>query len=664
MTKTIVAGLAGLLFSMNIFAGDVIALNDVVVTATRFVEHDPAIPANITVVSKQEIQATPTISIADLLSTRAGVNVTSLYGRNGIDAGVDLRGFGDSALSNTLILLDGQRINTVDSSSIQWASIPLQAVDHIEIIRGSGSVLYGDRASGGVINLITDKSKTNAASGITTLGSYDYKSFDGYLAGHDDKLYFNAFLNSSDGNGWRENTQFNQLSLSGRAGLEFSNGQTFIDYSVYRVANGLPSSLINDAIDHPRNARTPFDAQQKEGFRIRPGISIAITDNVQFDGEIGYAREDLATKIVSFASMLDRTLETTSFTPRIRWAHGLGAWASDTVFGFDYYHGQVNASSTSSPDQDARQISKALYLQNSTKLTDRLALTAGGRIQNMQQRAHQDDGGLFSPAVDGTSDRSRSLYEIGLSYLANHWSTYARTGSTFRYANTDELFGFDELNFISTFSGDIKPQYGKTHEIGGTITAGDVNAKLSLYRTELEDEIGYDRTLGQFGRNVNFDPTLHQGFETEVKWHITPQLRALISYAYTEAEFRSGPHNGKTIPSVPQDKTTIQLSWQTPAYGNYAVQANHIGQRYLSTDFDNTQDRLPAYVTVDARASWNIKSVTLSASVLNLFDKRYSTYGIFAPTFADPQRKAFFPGDGRLIFVSVGYDFKQAEMAH
>jgi iron complex outermembrane recepter protein len=659
MNKTAIASLLGLLFSPTIFAADNDAQTDeVIVTATRFSESNPAIPANITVISKEEIQATPAISIADILSTRAGVNLTSLYGRSGIDSGVDIRGFGDSGLSNTLILLDGQRINTVDASSIQWASIPLQAIDHIEIIRGSGGVLYGDRASGGVINLISDKSKTNAASAVATLGSYGYKGFDGYLAGSSENLYFNTFLNSSDGDGWRENTQFNQLSLSGRAGVEFSGGQTFIDYSAYRVAYGLPSSLINDAIDHPRKARTPFDTQEKEGFHLRPGISIALTDNLQFDGEIGFAREDVSSKIVSFVTTLDRTVETNSFTPRIRWSHNLGTLASDTVAGFDYYHGQINATSSASPDQDARQISKALYLQNSTKLISPLLLTVGGRIQNMEQKAHQDDGGPFSPAVDGKSDRTRSLYDVGLNYSADTWSAYAKTGSTFRYANTDELFGFDELTFTSIFSGDIKPQHGRTNEIGATVRAGDADVKISFYRTKLEDEIGYDRTLGQFGKNVNFDPTLHQGIETEIKWHFSEQLKALFTYAYTDAKFRSGAHDGKTIPSVPEDKTTLQLVWQTPAYGNYVAQVNHIGKRYLSTDFDNTQDKMPAYVTVDARASWNIKSFTLSASALNILDKRYSTYGIFAPTFADPQRSAFFPGDGRLVFMGLGYDFK------
>jgi len=658
MKKTTIAGLVGLLFTSSAFAADVdVTSDEVVVSASRFAENAPKIPANVTVITKEEIQNTPAISIPDILATRAGINVSSLYGRSGIDSAVDIRGFGDSGLSNTLILLDGQRINTVDASSIQWSSIPLQALERIEIIRGSGSVLFGDRASGGVINLITDKSKGNALSTKATLGSYGYKAFDGYVSGRSDNLYFNTFVNNEDGNGWRENTQFNKLSVSGRGGIDFDKGGVFIDYSAYRVSNGLPGSLINQAYSSPRNASTHFDSQEKEGYRIRPGISVAITDKLQLETETAFTKEELSTQYISFGGSADRSVETASFTPRIRWQHGLGSLESQTVAGFDYYHGRVNANSSFSPNQNAAQNSKAIYFQNSTNLTDTLILTLGGRSQNMKQNAHQDDGGPFSPALNGSSDRTRSIYDTGLTYTTSAWSVYGKTGSTFRYANTDELFGFDPITGAPTFSGDIKPQHGYNNEIGAKFNSGNFDGKVSLYKMNLNDEIGYDATVE---KNLNYDPTRHQGIETELGWKFSDELKALLAYAYTEAEFRSGIHDGKTIPSVPNNKATAQLSWLSPAYGNYTTQVNYTGKRYFANDFDNLKSQLPAYVTLDMRASWKVKSLTISASGLNLLDKRYSQYGVYAaPDFFNPtERFAYYPADGRLLFVSLGYDFK------
>lgn len=655
MNKTAIAGLIGLLFSSSIFAADTsINTEDVVVTASRFAETDPHIAANISVITKEDIQNTPAISIPDLLKTRAGINIVPLYGNQGIDASVDIRGFGDAAISNTLVLLDGQRLNSVDSSNIQWAAIPLQALERIEVIRGGGSVLYGDRASGGVINLITDKSGRPAASATATLGSYGYKSLDGYVAGGNGDAYFNTFLHSADSNGWRENSSSNQWSVSGRGGLNWSSNETFIDYSVYHSANGLPGSIDSQTYrTNPRKARTPSDSQEKEGYHLRPGTSIALTENIRLDAEVAVTGENQHFNNVSFASTFDRSLHTVSFTPRLHWQHGLGSLKSETVTGFDYYYGRVSSDSSSFASQDATQISKALYLQNVTSLNDKLDLTLGARSQNMAQQASQNAfPAFFLPAFSGSSDRTRSVYDLGLNYHTQQWSTYAKVGSSFRFANTDELFGFDPFTGNPVFAGDIKPQYGRNKEIGASFNIGNLDGKVAMYHTDITDEIGFDSTTFA---NVNFEPTRHQGIETELGWHITEQLRTRLAYAYTDAEFRSGPNDGKRLPSIPANKATAQLTWSTPGYGSYTAQVNYAGTSYVSGDFANTLNKQPSYTTMDLRASWDVKPVQITATALNIFDKRYSPFTLFSSFKND---YFFFPADGRSVYLSVRYDFK------
>ena len=66
-------------------------------------------------------------------------------------------GFGDHASSNLLVLVSGRRVNDIDMSGIDWAQVPLQHIEKIEIIKGGGVVLYGDNANGGVINIITQQ---------------------------------------------------------------------------------------------------------------------------------------------------------------------------------------------------------------------------------------------------------------------------------------------------------------------------------------------------------------------------------------------------------------------------------------------------------------------------------------------------------------------------
>ena len=205
----------------------------------------------------------------------------------------------------------------------------------------------------------------------------------------------------------------------------------------------------------------------------------------------------------------ERVRETTSFTPRLRWRHDLGALPSETVFGFDYYDGKVDSDNTGYANQDASQKSSSLYLQNVTKLTEPLSLTVGGRSQQVKQQASQDAYGAgwsLSPAMVGDSARTRSAYDVGLAYAVDGWRVYGKTGTTFRFANLDELFGSDPITYAPVFAGDLKPQHGSSNEIGGSVALGPANLRAALFRLDLTDEIGYDGSS-----NANLDPTRRQG---------------------------------------------------------------------------------------------------------------------------------------------------------
>jgi iron complex outermembrane recepter protein len=656
MNKKLIASLIGLAFALPVFAAEYVLLDDVVVTATRFSEPQLKSVANIKIISKAEIQSSPATSIPDLLRLQAGLNITSLYGGQGIDASVDIRGFGDSAISNTLILLDGQRLNAVDAGSIQWASIPIDAIERIEIITGGGSVLYGDRATGGVINLITDKSGKSAASVTASVGSYDYKSLDGFAAGGTEHLYFNTYVHTADGNGWRDNTDSNQWAISGSAGGYFSAGNAFIDYSVYRAANGLPASISSAVFrDDPRSARTPLDSQTKEGFRIRPGILVSLSDSVELAAEVSYTQGQQNFNNVSFGSTSDRDLDTYSFTPRVKWAHGLGALSSTSVIGYDYYLGKVYADYHGGyANSKAKQTSNAIYLQNNTALTPSLDISAGIRSQQTHQKANQDAyAPFFMAAVAGDVTRTKNAYDIGLAYHEPTWSAYAKLGSSFRFANTDEFFGFDSITFEPIFLGKIiSPQTANNQEIGATFKLNGFDGKVALYHSSIKNEIGFDALQSI---NTNFDPTRHQGIEAELGWELLSNLKAKLSYAYTDAEFKSGLYRGNNIPSVASNSTHAQVLWDVNQYGKYIAQVNYVGERYTSGDFSNALNKLPSYTTLDLRANWNMKPVTISLMAQNVTDKKYSPYGLFSSAKNDYY---YFPADGRTFYLNARYDFK------
>jgi iron complex outermembrane receptor protein len=626
----------------------------VIVTATRFADADPRIPANISVITKQDIAATPSATLPDLLKTRAGIDIRSITGGLGIDATVDLRGFGDTAGSNTLILVDGQRINPIDMGAISWSAIPLAAVQRIEIIRGSGTVLYGDRASGGVINIITDKSGTPAASVTVGAGNLGFRNVDGYLAGGTGPVYFNLTAHSTREDGWRKNDKQDQTNLAGRVGLRLSPGSdAFIDFAAYRDSSGLPGALMSAAYaDNPRAANTPRDTQSRKGYRVRPGVHLDLTETLTLEAEIGAEQEHRHGNYPSFASVYNGNKENFSATPRLRWRHGLGSLSSESVIGFDYYHGTVDSRYSSSPKQTAAQTSSSVYLQNSTALSDAWTLTIGGRRQRMGQEAHQDDyPAWFQPALDGKATRTRNAGDLGISYTSNAWRAYGRLGSTYRFANTDELFGYDSTLFAPKFAGDLRPQHGRIGEFGASARISAVDMRVAAYQLDLTDEIGYDANAGN---NVNLDPTRRRGLEAELGWRTGGGVKVQAAYTYTDAHFRNGPYSGNAIPLVSKNMATLQLGWDAGMAGTYNVLTRYVGKRRYSGDYANQQGWLAGYTLTDLQASWKFKPWTITARVLNAFDKRYAPFAGYS-TFASDHY--YYPGDGRTFQLAARYDF-------
>ncbi len=136
-------------------AANTLSSGNILVTATRINTGGLGARGHTTVITAEDIGKSTARTLPELLGREAGVVTRSLFGNNGTGATVDIRGFGAASSQNTLILLDGRRLNDVDFSSVDFSVIPLQSIERIEIMRNSGAVLYGDGAIGGTINIIT-----------------------------------------------------------------------------------------------------------------------------------------------------------------------------------------------------------------------------------------------------------------------------------------------------------------------------------------------------------------------------------------------------------------------------------------------------------------------------------------------------------------------------
>src|SRR5262244_154659 len=177
------------------------AEEEITITGTRVRRKDLTTPAPITVISKEQVQASGKVSIGDFLqSLPEQGNAINTAVNNGGDGAtrVSLRGLGTP---RTLVLLNGRRFvpgGTGANSSVDLNSIPASALERIEVLKDGASAVYGSDAIGGVINLITRKRMSGVEvtgfAGTSTHGdgsTYDLNVLAG-TSGEKGNLLFTA----------------------------------------------------------------------------------------------------------------------------------------------------------------------------------------------------------------------------------------------------------------------------------------------------------------------------------------------------------------------------------------------------------------------------------------------------------------------------------------
>lgn len=615
---------------------------EVVVTATRFHESSAPAAANVIIITREDIQSSGAQTLPDVLKSQAGLNVAPLYGSLGSDTAIDMRGFGEGAASRTLVLLDGQRLNSLDMTNIDWGIVPLDSIERVEIINGSGSILYGDNAVGGVINIITGKRKDGAHIQLGA-GSQDGKQISAGFSRQLGAINLALSANHQDVDGWRQNNKQKRNNVAGRIGTNFDRGEAFVDLGWSSLDSGLPGALTKAQYDsNPKQAVTLDSYSERRSTYVRPGVAMQITDAVKFLAEAGYSKVENTSWISDWFSFDDRKSTVFSFTPRLQWQHGLGTLASKTTIGFDYYDGDLTSDKSASnhgliyKTVKIDQKSQAVYLQNQTGLTTDLILTAGARHQKIDQSAADSTG------LRMTNDHAKTIGELGLSYqLATGVRVFSRFGSTFRYANLDEL-----TTWGGFASKPVRPEQGKFIDAGVDLSGAAYALKVTAYSLSMKDEIAYN---GLTYENENLAKTRHEGIDISARYDLDRQWQLIGGLNLQKAKFREGADSGKKVPLVPGVKANVGINFKPVAALNLSLLANHVGRRHSGGDTSNSFfEQLAAYTTADFVASWRQSNWTARARVVNLTDKKYAPSGYYG---------SYYPADGRTFFADLRYDF-------
>ena len=624
----------------SLYAQEEVTLEEVVVTATRDIQEIRKVPANVTVITREEIERSYAQTTTDLLRNQVGVVVRDFIG-NGKAVSVDIRGFGETGPLNTLVLVDGRRVNEIDLSGVDWTQIPLDQIERIEIVRGSGSVLYGDNAVGGVINIITKKpEKPFSADGNIQVGSYQYHKESSSVSGKWGPL--SAILNAgyTGTEGYRNNGFLRARDIGGKIIYDLSDHLSLrLSGSFHSDDSGLPGGLPEPVFELNRRATlSPSDKAETDDGYANFGVKAKLGDFGRVEGDLSYRHREVADFFRSFSFEDKRNLDTWGFTPKYILEKPLWIFPNKLISGFDFYDSDSDVFSESTffgPNRlEVKKRSTGLYLLDELSLLEELILSLGYRHEWVKYDLFQE----VPMAKDRLRD-SEPAWNAGLDFLfGKRSSAFLSVKRSFRYPVSDELIQFFPVFQVNP---NIKAQTGYHYEGGIRYSLTDqIEGNLTLFWIDTRDEIFFNPLTFS---NENLSKTRRQGIEVGKTFRPFPWLLVWGNYGYTLPRIRSSSFSGNDIPGVPRHKGSIGTDLSPGKGFQFNARANFVGSRHFISDFSNQVGRLDGYYTLDAKISYTWKGFKAFAGVNNILNHKYSEFGVInaigTPFFyASPER--------------------------
>ncbi|CAB3642962.1 Metal-pseudopaline receptor CntO [Paraburkholderia phenoliruptrix] len=338
-----------------------------------------------------------------------------------------------------------------------------------------------------------------------------------------------------------------------------------------------------------------------------------------------------------------------------------------------------------------------IYLQDTLSLTKQWSLTLAGRY-NWADATIGDESGV-QPQLNGHHTFSRFNPAVGINWNpTSTFTAYATYNEGMRSPTAIELACADPAapcslpnDFVSDPS--LQPVISRTFEIGARGRIGHATSwSAAVYRTTLDNDIEFIASNGAASNRgffQNVGRTRRQGFELSARSQPGP-LTVTASYSYIDATYRSAwtensPSNssadatgnisvkpGDHVPGIPAHTVKLQLDYAATAKWQVGANVTWRGSIYAQGD-ENNQDvngKIAGYMLVDLDTSYQIsKQLQVFASVTNLLDKRYASFGTLGENFfngpnhtfdgANPINEQFVgPGAPRGFWVGLRYAWK------
>jgi iron complex outermembrane receptor protein len=605
----------------------VTTLEEVVVTANRQEEKISFVPSNVTVVTETDIKNSTAYDLPDLLRNQTGVHVNDIAG-NRRNYTVDLRGFGETASLNTLVLVDGRRINEADLSGSDWSLIPLDRVNKIEIIRGGrASTLYGDNAAGGVINIITKEGEAFKTGAEINGGSYDTFKGSAYASGTKHKLSYALSGRYLTSDGYRDNSDTEAKDLGLNLGYYQNDTVKWnLSSGYHKDSTGLPGAI--KASEFAAGAsRTdslhPDDFADVEDYYVKGGTEIFFLSDSEFKMDISFRKRNF----LSFASFDagsfkgDTDINTIAVSPQIIFKEAVWGVDNRLIIGFDYTDAVEDITNSSVffgfPSTGIFELKKknyGIYIHDEIRPWENFAISGGYRYDRAEFK--------FKPSVPDNKTMSEDLFTAGVNYNYHKQSSaYFSFARSFRYPVLDELFNF----FTNTIDATLIPQTSDNFEFGiRHYFIPTLYSNVNFFRIDTKNELFYNATAFA---NENYDgKTRRDGFEISLT-KAFEKITLSGNYNYTDATFISGQFENNDVPNVPNHKAALSGLFTLGKGFSLMVSGIYVGERPFVSDFSNSFDYQEDYLLINTKLKYQWKKITAFLNINNITDEEYSEYG-------------------------------------
>ena len=580
----------------------------IVVTAGRSETAISDVPADVTLISRQQIERGNYKSVSDALKG-ANINVV----QKGFAAYPIINGD-----SRVLVMVDGKKVNwdhlvvSGDTNAVDVDQIAIGDVDRIEIVRGPNSSLYGERAVSGVINIITKRPTAGKPTGSVNmqLGSWGEKRASVNASGGDGKnsikigvaherrgdfQYKNAYgekrtFQNSDINRTDYNIGFDRILGNDRLRLEFSRHEADDGYGV---------SL--------KNPRTGASSYQGRKNVIDTGYGVTYMFGSEKEGEgtfLRYYRNESKSD-GGFNSQYDHHLRRNSFEGQKLWMLGD---KNMLIGGFLWAQEKIHEMSGYVP-MDASAVTKALFLEDDWQLGRGYALKLGSRLEH-----HSDFGTDVTShiSLNKKFDRKTHAY-VSFGQAVNNPSL------KMRYANSPYWVGKEDLKQerSHTFTIGADSQITRKWSVSG-----------SLYWSKVKDALrwvnGYTNPITSLyvrGYYKNVQTEDRRGLELSTRYRADDRwtVRAAYSYAHVDS---TDPDKGYLSTNTRPNGYNLGLSY-TQGKWDADFDLNYVTGRSTARFTDSR------YLTLDLGVNYHISpEFKVYLRGINLTDESYESIGV------------------------------------